>query len=98
MNKRQEKKQHVICLPYPNKKVPRKRIIRRLKKTAFAGYIYFGAVSVNYRLSTKHPWRHKCIKKAFKYKTHNNLDILFKYAEDMCNYDLDWLDYVSFHD
>lgn len=96
MNKRQEKKQRVICLPYPNKKVPRKRIIHRLKKTAFAGYSYIDTTTI--RLSTKHPWRYKGIKKAFKYKTHNNLDILFKYAEAMCNYDLDWLDYVSFHD
>lgn len=95
MNKRQEKKQRVRCLPYPNKNVPRKRIIQRLKKTAFAGYNYIDTTVI--RLS-KYPCQHKCIKRAFKYKTHNNLDILFKYAEDMCNYDLDWLDYVSFHD
>jgi hypothetical protein len=82
MNKRQEKKQRVICLPYPNKKVPRKRIIHRLKKTAFAGYSYIDTTTI--RLSTKHPWRYKGIKKKHSNIKHITIWISYSNMQRIC--------------
>lgn len=93
MNKRQQKKQ-LTHLVYPNR-VPRKTIIRRLKFVGFSGYL-LNNPSINMLPYPDHPIIFISVMRAYKYNVnHNNLDRIYKYAEDAWNYDFEWIDYIK---
>ena len=95
MNKRQQKKQ-LTHLVYPNR-VPRKTIIRRLKFVGFSGYVS-NNMGIQYKLMNSDfpAISFMLIKRAYKYNVnHNNLDRIYKYAEDAWNYDFEWIDYIK---
>lgn len=96
MNNRQQKKQFQGLPIRKRFKRPRKRLVHRLKVTAFAGYIFR-----NMRMAIDDSvWTGKGskrnIKTAFRYKVqYNNFDLIVKYAEDACNYDFDWFEFLG---
>lgn len=95
MNTRQKKKD-LTHLAYPNK-VPRKTIIRRLKFVGFSGYLS-NNMGIQYKLmNSKFPRiSFMLIKRAYRYNVnYNNLDRIYKYAEDAWNYDFEWIDYIK---
>ena len=93
MNKRQKKKQ-LTHLVYPNR-VPRKIIIRRLKTAGFSGYLFNNPL-INMLPYPEDPIRFISVMRAYRYNVNcNNLARIFKYAEDACNYDFEWIDYIK---
>lgn len=96
MNKRQRKKQFQGLPIRKRFKRPRKRLVHRLKMTAFAGYIFRNLFMTTNDVIWKGKVPRRYIKTAFRYKVqYNNFDLICKYAEDACNFDLDWLGFLG---
>lgn len=87
MNKRQRKKQQQRWILRHQDKVSRNTMLKRLKLAGFAGYLY------NNILLSPYPLRN--VKRVYKSTVHKAFPLMLSFVEDVCNYDVDWIDYIA---
>ena len=87
MNDRQKKKQQQRWVLKHQDKVSRNTMFKRIKLVGFSGFLY------NNTLLSHYPLRN--VKRIYKNMVHKDFQLMLSFVEDACNYDVDWLDYLS---